>query len=168
MHFLRNSEGFEKYLQYLIGKLQAESVISEKEVHQYFKVGLQNIDRIVIYFWGISFLSLKSSAVKRLIAINCIQNKRFCLHNIYVCTVYIYHVYINIHTHACVYTYKKKYVYALQILVYNINYVNINIYMEIFSKNILCLYLYINNKYVQYTHVLCKHKSFLLDVINRD
>uniref|UniRef100_A0A9J8DG01 non-specific serine/threonine protein kinase n=1 Tax=Cyprinus carpio carpio TaxID=630221 RepID=A0A9J8DG01_CYPCA len=37
MHFLRNSEGFEKYLQYLIGQLQAESVISEKEVHQYFK-----------------------------------------------------------------------------------------------------------------------------------
>ncbi|XP_043082206.1 obscurin isoform X23 [Puntigrus tetrazona] len=37
MHFLRNSEGFERYLQYLIGQLQAESVISEKEVHQYFK-----------------------------------------------------------------------------------------------------------------------------------
>ncbi|XP_052452033.1 obscurin-like isoform X8 [Carassius gibelio] len=37
MHLLRNSEGFEKYLQYLIGQLQAESVISEKEVHQYFK-----------------------------------------------------------------------------------------------------------------------------------
>lgn len=41
MHFLRNSEGFEKYLQYLIGQSQAESAISEKEVHQYFKVGLQ-------------------------------------------------------------------------------------------------------------------------------
>ncbi|XP_077101384.1 obscurin isoform X21 [Siphateles boraxobius] len=37
MHFLRNSEGFEKYLQYLIGQSQAESAISEKEVHQYFK-----------------------------------------------------------------------------------------------------------------------------------
>ncbi|XP_051738415.1 obscurin-like isoform X36 [Ctenopharyngodon idella] len=37
MHFLRNSEGFEKYLQYLIGQSQAESVISDKEVHQYFK-----------------------------------------------------------------------------------------------------------------------------------
>ncbi|XP_052398017.1 obscurin-like isoform X9 [Carassius gibelio] len=37
MHFLRNSEGFEKYLQYFIGQLQAESAISEKEVHQYFK-----------------------------------------------------------------------------------------------------------------------------------
>ncbi|KAG1944406.1 obscurin [Pimephales promelas] len=37
MHFLKNSEGFEKYLQYLIGQSQAESAISEKEVHQYFK-----------------------------------------------------------------------------------------------------------------------------------
>ncbi|XP_073797157.1 obscurin isoform X42 [Danio rerio] len=37
MHFLKNSEGFEKYLQYLIGQLQAESIISEKQVHQYFK-----------------------------------------------------------------------------------------------------------------------------------
>ncbi len=46
------------------------------------------------------------SAVKRLIAINHIQNKRFCLHNIYVCTVYIYYVYIN--THTCMYIIKKK------------------------------------------------------------
>ncbi|XP_073686713.1 obscurin [Garra rufa] len=37
MHFLKNSEGFEKYLQYLIGHSQAESIISEKEVHKYFK-----------------------------------------------------------------------------------------------------------------------------------
>ncbi|XP_067234432.1 obscurin isoform X13 [Chanodichthys erythropterus] len=48
MHFLRNSEGFEKYLQYLIGQSQAESVISDKEVHQYFKkytdLELANVD----------------------------------------------------------------------------------------------------------------------------
>ncbi|TRY90214.1 hypothetical protein DNTS_005822 [Danionella cerebrum] len=48
MHFLRNSEGFEKYLQYLIGQLQADSVISEKEVHQFFKdystTELANVD----------------------------------------------------------------------------------------------------------------------------
>ncbi len=31
-----------------------------------------------------------SSAVKRLTVITRIQNKSFCLHNIYVCTVYIY------------------------------------------------------------------------------
>ncbi len=42
------------------------------------------------------------SAVKRLIAINHIQNKRFCLHNICVytvCTVYIYE-YINTHSYS--------------------------------------------------------------------
>ncbi|KAL1248368.1 hypothetical protein QQF64_021686, partial [Cirrhinus molitorella] len=48
MHFLKNSEGFEKYLQYLIGHSQAESIISEKEVHQYFKnytvTELANVD----------------------------------------------------------------------------------------------------------------------------
>ncbi len=38
-------------------------------------------------------------------AINCIQNKRFCLHNICVCAVYIY-VYIN--THTCMYIFKKN------------------------------------------------------------
>ncbi len=30
--------------------------------------------------------------------INRIQNKSFCLHNIWVCTVYIYYVYINTNT----------------------------------------------------------------------
>ncbi len=34
----------------------------------------------------------------RIIAINHIQNKSFCLCNICVCTVYIYYVYINAHT----------------------------------------------------------------------
>ncbi len=43
---------------------------------------------------------VKTSAVKRLIAINHIQNKRFGLHNICVC-VYIYiYIYIHIHTGA--------------------------------------------------------------------
>ncbi len=50
---------------------------------------------------------IKISAAKRLIAINRIQNKRFCLHNIYVCTVYIYYVYINTHT------FKKKFIYSV-------------------------------------------------------
>ncbi len=35
------------------------------------------------------------SAVKWLIVINRIQNKSLCLHNICVCTVYIYYVYIK-------------------------------------------------------------------------
>ncbi|KAI1901977.1 hypothetical protein AGOR_G00039980 [Albula goreensis] len=37
LRFLRNAEGFEKYLQYLVGHSLAESAISDKSVHQYFK-----------------------------------------------------------------------------------------------------------------------------------
>ncbi len=32
--------------------------------------------------------------------INRIQNTRFSLHNIWVCTVYIYYAYINTHTYS--------------------------------------------------------------------
>ncbi len=61
------------------------------------------------YFFGkpLIFLTfIYFSAVKRLIAINRIQNKSFCLHNIRVCTVYIYYVYIN--TNTCMYIFKKN------------------------------------------------------------
>ncbi|XP_019734410.1 obscurin isoform X5 [Hippocampus comes] len=37
MCFLKNKEGFEKYLQYLVGQSQAESAISDKTVHRFFK-----------------------------------------------------------------------------------------------------------------------------------
>ncbi|XP_057712682.1 obscurin [Corythoichthys intestinalis] len=37
MCFLKNKEGFEKYLQYLVGQSQAESTISDKMVHHFFK-----------------------------------------------------------------------------------------------------------------------------------
>ncbi|KAL3988587.1 [heparan sulfate]-glucosamine 3-sulfotransferase 6 [Sarotherodon galilaeus] len=37
MCFLKNKEGFEKYLQYLVGQGQAESAISDKTVHSFFK-----------------------------------------------------------------------------------------------------------------------------------
>ncbi len=50
---------------------------------------------IILYF---SFIII--SAVKRLIAINRIQNKSFCLNNIWVCSMYIYYVYINIQTYS--------------------------------------------------------------------
>ncbi len=39
------------------------------------------------------------SAVKWLIMINSVQNKRFCFQNICMCTVYIYHEYMNTHTY---------------------------------------------------------------------
>ncbi len=41
----------------------------------------------------------KTSAGQRLIAINCILNKSFCVHNICVCPVYICYVYIKTHIH---------------------------------------------------------------------
>uniref|UniRef100_UPI003AB0B308 obscurin n=1 Tax=Centroberyx gerrardi TaxID=166262 RepID=UPI003AB0B308 len=37
MRFLRNKEGFENYLQYLVGQSLAESAISDKTVHRFFK-----------------------------------------------------------------------------------------------------------------------------------
>ncbi|KAM9349716.1 obscurin [Symphorus nematophorus] len=37
MCFLKNKEGFEKYLQYLVGQGQAESAVSDKTVHCFFK-----------------------------------------------------------------------------------------------------------------------------------
>ncbi|MEQ2303885.1 hypothetical protein AMECASPLE_021306 [Ameca splendens] len=37
MCFLKNREGFEQYLQYLVGQSQAESAVSDKTVHHFFK-----------------------------------------------------------------------------------------------------------------------------------
>ncbi|XP_072536379.1 obscurin isoform X3 [Salminus brasiliensis] len=37
MRFLKNKQGFENYLQYLVGQTQAQAAISEKNVHHYFK-----------------------------------------------------------------------------------------------------------------------------------
>ncbi len=58
--------------------------------------------------------------------INHIQNKSLCLHSICVCAVYIYYVYIN--THPCMYVFKKMLYLYIKYL-FNINYMNINIYM---------------------------------------
>lgn len=38
MCFLKSKEGFEKYVQYLVGQSQAESAVSDKTVHRFFKV----------------------------------------------------------------------------------------------------------------------------------
>ncbi|XP_054889210.1 obscurin isoform X4 [Poeciliopsis prolifica] len=37
MCFLKNKEGFEHYLQYLVGQSQAESAVSDKNIHRFFK-----------------------------------------------------------------------------------------------------------------------------------
>ncbi len=59
------------------------------------------------------------SAVKRKI----IQNKSFCLHNICICTVFVYDVYINTH----------------------VQYIFFNIYMYIFISIYFILYINIFN-----------------------
>ncbi len=58
---------------------------------------------------------------------NRIQNKSFHLHNICVLCIFIMYI---LYTHTCMYIFKKKsYVYILNIFNYNINDMNINIYM---------------------------------------
>jgi len=52
--------------------------------------------------------------------INRIQNKSLCSHNICVCSVYNYFVYIN--THTCMYIFKKYlhvYIYLYKIYIIN-------------------------------------------------
>ncbi len=44
-------------------------------------------------------IHLDDSAIKQLTAINCIQNKNICLHNICACSVYILYIYIYIYKH---------------------------------------------------------------------
>ncbi len=56
--------------------------------------------------WYLLYTFKTNSAAKRLIVINRIQNKSFCLHNMCVCTVYIYYVYIN--TYTSMYIFKKN------------------------------------------------------------
>ncbi len=65
--------------------------------------------------------------------------------------MYIYSVYIN--THTCMHIFKKNVSFILNIFIYNINYVNININVNIFKIYSL------HNKYTQYTHILCKQKN---------
>lgn len=38
MCFLKSKDGFEKYVHYLVGQGQAESAVSDKTVHRFFKV----------------------------------------------------------------------------------------------------------------------------------
>ncbi len=83
--------------------------------------------------------------------INSIQIKSFCVHNICVCTVYIYYLFIN----TCIYFRKinelklmNVKVNEFKIFIFNIKYKNINIYMQmhaiIFYKYILyvCVFMY--------------------------
>ncbi len=53
---------------------------------------------------------------------------------------------------------KMFFVYILNIFIYNIN-MNINIDVNIF-KIILCVYLYIHNKYTQNAHIYYANRNF--------
>lgn len=59
MSFLKSKEGFEMYLQYLVGQSQAESTISDKSVHQFFKVTqlFSFESHLLFLYWAISPIS---------------------------------------------------------------------------------------------------------------
>ncbi len=79
-----------------------------------------------------SFHLVKVSSNIFISAVKRIQNKSFCLHNICMCTVCIYYVYINVHTYSIYFE---------------------NIYMYIHSY--ICIFiLYIIYKYLIYKLVL--------------
>ncbi len=63
------------------------------------------------------------------------------------------------------YIFKKIcYVYILHICIY------INVYTCKYFQNIycMCVYLYIYNKYTEYTHIYYVKNTFILDAINHD
>ncbi len=64
------------------------------------------------------------SAIKWLITINHIKKKGFCLHNIWMCTVYIYYVYINTQTYS---------IYFENICMYIHLYIQIHIFYIIYK-----------------------------------
>ncbi len=67
-------------------------------------------DSIMHILLPVIFINILNRAGQRLIMINHIQNKSFCIHNVSVYTVYIYYLYIN--THKCIYL-RKLYLYII-------------------------------------------------------
>ncbi len=102
---------------------------------------------------------LNISAGQRFIVINCIQNKIFCVHNICVCAVYIYYVYIN--THTCMYIFNTNilclYIKHLYIYINDMNKNTCKYFLNIYC---ICVSLYLHNKYTQHTHIDYVHKIF--------
>ncbi len=78
-------------------------------------------------------IHIKICVVKRLIAINRIQNKSFCLHNMCVCVRRM--VYRNIWMHVCefIYIYINSHT-CIHIFLYTIRYIYIYIYIYICLK----------------------------------
>ncbi len=81
-----------------------------------------------------------------------------------MCVLCVYYVYINTHTHVSLYLRKICYVYIINIFICKLNYMNINICMQIFSKYVLYVYVFI---YTQHTHIHIYYvKTFILKAIN--
>ncbi len=77
---------------------------------------------VVVVIVVVAAVVVVFSAVKRLNAINRIQNKSFCSPKICVCAVYMYYVYIN--THTCMFK-KNKHVICYNMLCLYIKYIYI-------------------------------------------
>ncbi len=54
----------------------------------------------------------------------------------------------------------------IKYIIYNINYMNKNIHLNIFKTYAVCVCLYNTYKYTQYTHICYVNKTFILDAIN--
>ncbi len=90
------------------------------------------------------------SAVKQLTAINRIQNKKNCLHNIYVFCVYLC-MYKYTHIQYIFWKYLHLYFYIInKYLISKHNIFFLNILMHV------CIYIYIIN--IHCVHILCKQK----------
>ncbi len=83
--------------------------------------------------------------------------------NKWVCTVYIYYVYIN--THTCIYIFKKnmshlyiKYIYIWYNL-YEYKYIYVNTCKYFQNMCCMCVSLYMHNKYTQHTHIYYVNKN---------
>ncbi len=62
------------------------------------------------------------------------------------------------------------YVYIIHLFIYNRNYMKINIHTckYFLSVYCMCMLLYINNKYTQYTHIYYINRNFILEAINHN
>ncbi len=107
------------------------------------------------------------SAEQWLLVVNSIQNKGFCLYNI---SVYIYYVYMKIHTYSIYFENTYMYLQVFIFLLYNLY--DIEIYL-IYKQHIFIKYIHawvcthIHNNYTQYTQYIIYTKTFILDAINR-
>lgn len=43
MHLIKHTEGFEKYLHYMVGQTQAEDSVTDKAIQQYFEVCTKSV-----------------------------------------------------------------------------------------------------------------------------